>query len=216
MSHRFRIFPSITARLILGLTLATTVLWCGAAAYSIYVSYLELNEAFDRVLKEAGSRLLPLAADDLFRHEDDDSRAIDQLIEGRKEYLSYQLRDASGHIVLRAHDAPSAPYDQTAAPGFSTVGSYRLFTDKDSTTGLTITVAETTRGRWEAVIGAARGMLWPLLGLIPLNMLAIWLAVRGAMKPVLRLSGDIASRSGHNLAPLDISDQPDSVQRDRF
>jgi two-component system OmpR family sensor kinase len=28
------------------------------------------------------------------------------------------------------------------------------------------------------------------------------------MKPVLRLSGDIATRSGQNLAPLDISDQP--------
>jgi hypothetical protein len=28
------------------------------------------------------------------------------------------------------------------------------------------------------------------------------------MKPVLRLSGEIAMRSGDNLAPLDISDQP--------
>ena len=46
------------------------------------------------------------------------------------------------------------------------------------------------------------------MALVPLNALAIWLAVRGAMKPVLRLSGDIATRSGDNLAPLDISDQP--------
>ena len=58
-------------------------------------------------------------------------------------------------------------------------------------------------------------MLWPLLALIPLNVLAIWLAVRGAMKPVLRLSGDIATRSGDNLAPLDISDQPGGAAADR-
>jgi two-component system, OmpR family, sensor kinase len=122
------------------------------------------------------------------------------------------LRNSASRVVLRAHDAPTAPYDERATPGFSTVGNYRLFTDTDETTGLTITMAETTRGRREAIFGAARGMLLPLVGLIPLNILAIWLAVRGAMKPVLRLSRDIASRSGQNLAPLDISDQPGELK----
>jgi two-component system, OmpR family, sensor kinase len=212
MVHHRRIFPSITARLILGLTLATTALWCGAAAYSTYVSFHELNEAFDRALQEAGRRLLPLAAEDVLGHEDDDAGAIHHFIEGRGEYLSYQLRNSAGRVVLRAHDAPTAPYDERATPGFSTVGNYRLFTDTDETTGLTITMAETTRGRREAIFGAARGMLLPLVGLIPLNILAIWLAVRTAMKPVLRLSRDIASRSGQNLAPLDISDQPGELK----
>jgi two-component system OmpR family sensor kinase len=208
MFYGLRIFPSITARLILGLTLGTTVLWCGAAAYSTYLTYQQLNEAFDRALQEAGQRMLPLAADNVLGHEHDEARATRHFRNGRKEYLSYQLRDHSGRVVLRAHDAPAAPYAPTVTPGFSTVGSYRLFTDTDSTTGLTITVAETIKGRLEAVISGARSMLWPLAVLVPLNILAIWFAVRGAMKPVLRLSGDIATRSGRNLAPLDISDQP--------
>ena len=208
MARGLRRFPSITARLILGLTLGTTVLWCGAAAFSTYLSYNQLNEAFDRALQEVGQRLLPLAADDAIGHEADDARAIHRLREGREEYLSYQLRDASGRVVLRAHDAPSEPYEKTPTPGFSTVGDYQLFTDRDDRTGLTITVAETTRGRWEAVLGGVKAMLWPLAALIPLNVLVIWLSVRGAMRPVLRLSGDIAARSGQNLAPLDISDQP--------
>jgi two-component system OmpR family sensor kinase len=207
-----RPFPSITARLIVSLVFGTTLLWLGAAAYSSYVSYHELNETFDGALQEAARRLLPLAADDALGRDHADPRAIRHFHEGRKEYLSYQLRNAAGDILLRAHDAPSAPYDQVATSGFSTVGSYRLFTDTDSATGLTITVAETTKGRWEAVFGGARAMLWPLIGLIPLNVLAIWLAVRGAMKPVKRLSGDIASRSSHNLAPLDISDQPGELR----
>ena len=148
MVHHRRISPSITARLILGLTLATTALWCGAAAaYSTYVSFHELNEAFDRALQEAGRRLLPLAAEDVLGHEDDDAGAIHHFIEGRGEYLSYQLRNSAGRVVLRAHDAPTAPYDERATPGLSTVGNYRLFTDTDETTGLTITMAETTRGR---------------------------------------------------------------------
>jgi two-component system OmpR family sensor kinase len=141
---------SITARLILGLTLGTTVLWCGAAAYSTYISGHELNEAFDRALQEAAERLLPLAADDVIGHEDDDARAIQHFATNRERYLSYQLRDAAGRVVLRTHDAPSVPYDQTAKPGFATVGDYRLFTDEDKATGLVITVAETSQGRRDA------------------------------------------------------------------
>jgi two-component system OmpR family sensor kinase len=212
MSFALPTSQSMTARLIAGLTLGTTLLWCGAAAYSTYVSYHELNETFDRALQEAARRLLPLAADDVLGHEGRDARAIHHFIEGRKEYFSYQLRDATGRILLRAHDAPLAPFDNIATPGFSTVGNYRLFTNTDAASGLSITVAETTKGRWEEAVDGAEGMLWPLVGLIPLNMLVIWLTVRGAMKPVLRLSGDIASRSGYNLAPLDISDQPGELR----
>jgi two-component system OmpR family sensor kinase len=208
MWRRFRKFPSITARLIVGLTLATTLLWCGAVTYSSYTSYHELDETFDRTLRESAQHLLPLAADSMLGNGRRGAHEIYHFIEGRNEYFSFQLRDPAGRIVMRSHDAPLKPYNQTPRPGFSTVGDYRLYTDTDDTTGLTLTVAETTKGRREAVFGGAEAMLWPLLALIPLNVLAIWLTVRGAMKPVLRLSGDIATRSANNLAPLDISDQP--------
>lgn len=203
---------SITARLIVGLTLGTTLLWCAASAYATYLGYRQLNEAFDRALAEVAERLLPLAIDDAANHEQDDARAIDQLAERRGDALGYQIRDASGRIILRAHDAPAAPYDRTPRRGFSTAGAYRLFTETDRASGLTITVAEKTRGRREALIGGARAMLWPLVGLVPLNILAIWLVVRGAMRRVRRLGGEIAVRSGRNLAPLDISDQPGELQ----
>jgi two-component system OmpR family sensor kinase len=206
--ERMGFVPSITARLIVGLTLGTTLLWCIGAAYATYIAYHELSEAFDHSLEEAARRLLPLAADDLLGHDAEDARAIQHFVDGRREYFSYQLRDASGHIVLRAHDAPLEPYSQLLSPGFITLGKYRLFTSTDDALGLTITVAETTKDRWEAVTGAALAMFWPLAGVVPLNALVIWLVVRGAMKPVIRLSGDIGARSGSNLAPLDISDQP--------
>ena len=62
--------------------------------------------------------------------------------------------------------------------------------------------------RLEAVLGSVKALLWPLLALIPMNILAIWLGVRSAMAPVRRLSGDIAARGSENLAPIDVSDQP--------
>jgi two-component system, OmpR family, sensor kinase len=212
---RIRMLPSLTARLILGLTLGTTLLWCGAVSYASYTSYHELDRTLDGALYEAAQRLLPLAADSVSGNEGHASRemhAIHHIIEGHNEYLSFQLRDPTGRILMRSRDAPSQPYSKTPSPGFSTAGDYRLYSDTDEATGLTITVAETTKGRAEAALGGAEAMLWPLLALVPLNVLAIWLVVRGTMKPVLRLSSDIASRSGKNLAPLDISAQPSELR----
>ncbi len=208
-----RWFPSITARLILGLTLGTTVLWCGAVGYASYTSYHELDETFDRTLHDAAQRLMPLAADSMQGEGGHEAHAIHHIIEeGRNGYLSFQLRDTEGRILMRSRDAPPQPYSASATPGFSTVGDYRLYTDTDAASGLTLTVAEPTRGRSRAIIGGAEAMLWPLLALVPLNVLAIWLVVRGAMRPVLRLSRDIAGRSAANLAPLDISDQPGELR----
>jgi two-component system OmpR family sensor kinase len=204
---RLNIFQSITARLIVGLTLATTVLWCTAAAYSIYISSNELEESFDRTLVETAQHLLPLAADDLAGHDGGEGHGGHEFA-GERENLGYQIRNSSGRIVLRGHGAPAVPYAETEKPGFRSVGKYRLFAETDPRTGLSITVAEADRERADAVWGATQAMLLPLAGLIPLNILAIGLVVRGAMRRVRRLGGEIAARSGRNLAPLDISDQP--------
>ena len=45
------------------------MLWCVAGGYSTYISYHELNEAFDGALREAAQRLLPLAAERRSGHE---------------------------------------------------------------------------------------------------------------------------------------------------
>jgi two-component system OmpR family sensor kinase len=194
--------------LIVGLTFGTTLLWCAAAAYSTYVSYRELNEAFDIALKEAGWRLLPLAAGYAQRRGEADIQALHRLDQGPDEYLSYLVRDAGGRVVFQAHDASSLPYEPTLAPGFKTIGQYRLYTGTDPATGYTITIAETIHGRIEAATGTILAVLWPLAALIPLNALVIWMIVRQAMRPVLRLSNDIAARGSQNLAALDTLDQP--------
>ena len=108
---------SITTRLVLLLTFGTSLLWCAAVGYATYTSYQELNEAFDVALRETAYRLLPLAEDDYLGREGDDSRAIQRLMKESRSYISYQLRNASGAILLRARDAPSVPYDREPGAG---------------------------------------------------------------------------------------------------
>lgn len=201
-------FRSITARLMLGLTLASTLLWCAASFYAIHIASNELKESFDRVLVEVARYLLPLAAHDLA------GRGAGEAHDGREfasedaARLRYQVRNSSGQVVLRTHGVSTQPYFENKRPGFRSIGKYRLFTQTDPATGLTITVADARRDRAEAARGAVLAMLLPLAGLIPLNIVAIWFVVRTSMRRVRQLGEEIAERGEHNLTPLDVSDQP--------
>ncbi len=97
-----RIFPSITARLIFGLTLGTTMLWCGAAAYSTYISGHEFNEAFDRALAGDGSATAAARRRQRAGHEaDDDARAIQHFIEGAANISAISARFLRPHRAAR-------------------------------------------------------------------------------------------------------------------
>src|SRR5207245_1368832 len=123
-------------------------------------------------------------------------------------YLNYQVSDAQGRVLIRTPetlDAPADLYDGVPSPGFRMVGDYRTYSVTDPHTGITLTVAETTDHRREAVGDSTRTLFWPLLLLVPLSMAGIWLAVRRTLAPVRRLGAEIAARNSNNLAPIDAS-----------
>ncbi|GHE00114.1 hypothetical protein U879_09925 [Defluviimonas sp. 20V17] len=200
--------PSITRRLVLSLTLATVVMWCLGAGYASYASYRQVSAAFDAALRQTALRILPLAADDAISHEADDARDIARMMDGGAVHISYVLSDDSGKVLLRERGAPQIPFSNDRRPGFSTAHGYRIYSRRDPVKGLTITIVESMRDRRRALYDSITAMLGPLLLLVPLNILAIWLGVRGALRPIERLRADIAARDGRNLAPLDQSGQP--------
>ncbi len=203
---------SITRRLIITLVIGITFFWCLAGIGSNYVFTEELNETFDLALKETAERLLPLAIDDLGDHDDDGpARQLAPSLLGRVEYLNYQISDQNGRVLLHTADSADLPPDvYSGAPrrGFRTVEDYRTYSETDDTTGLTLTLAEITSHRSEAIADSTRTLFWPLLPLLPLSVIGIWLIVRQTLMPVHRLSAQIAARDGGNLEPLDVSDQP--------
>ncbi|WP_102226345.1 sensor histidine kinase [Acidimangrovimonas sediminis] len=199
---------SITRRLILWLTLGTVVMWCLGVGYASFASYRGLNAAFDQVLRQTALRILPLAADDAVGHESDDVRDIDRMMDSGGVHIGYELTAPGGRVLLRERNSPDLPFLSDQPPGFSTANGYRLFRRTDPASRLTITVVESMRDRHLALYRSVRAMMLPLLPLVALNIVLIWLAVRGAMRPIERLRADIAARDGRNLAPLDQTGQP--------
>ncbi|HVX83027.1 MAG TPA: ATP-binding protein [Devosiaceae bacterium] len=201
---------SITARLILTITIGVAALWLGGAAFaSIFLRY-ELNESFDRAEAEVAGRLLPLTADALLDRDEsgDEVHEVHHFEHDRDRGLVFQLRHPNGHLLLKSDDAPGVPLDRAAQSGFSDTDQYRVYTLTDPSTQLTIQVGESLLHRQRALLGATLTLLLPLLLVVPLSGLGIWLAIRRGLAPLSALRQEIALRGGSNLAPLGLGDLP--------
>jgi len=199
--------PSIAWRLAIGLSAGTAVLWIGAAAIAGVVMNHELNQSFDETLRQSALRLLPLAIHDLREPgERGESRVAG--LDADEEYFTYYVRDPMGNIVVRAEDAPPELMSAAVENGFSEIDGRHLFAITDRRSGYSIVVIERTDQRSEALKGSLAALTLPLAALIPLIALGIWFAIRLAMRPVERLSHEIAKRDGKNLSPLLLEPHP--------
>ena len=106
---------SMSRRLVGILVVLIGGLWLVGVSIAAVSIRHEIDEVFDSALQETAQRLLPLALDDFYRHENDQEEEERELAdpfpaEKHKEYLLYQIRNAQGHVLLRSHDAPIEPF----------------------------------------------------------------------------------------------------------
>jgi two-component system OmpR family sensor kinase len=197
----------LTRRLILLLTAAAVVLWLLSALLAAYTLRARLNEAFDGGLRETAERVLSLAVDSLRDDEDEphghhDTHEIPLFDEGADEYIVYQVRAASGPILLRSHDAPSEAFEVPLVAGFADSGPWRVYTAGTPDKQVFIQVAETTEHRSESLWSSILSLLLPIGLLVPLSAIGIYFAVRSGLRPVRRFSAEIRERHASNLSAV--------------
>ncbi|MDE1992303.1 MAG: two-component sensor histidine kinase [Rhizobiaceae bacterium] len=196
---------SITRRLIAWLTGAVVIFWLIAVGLGVYVMNREFAEIFDGTLQETAERLMPLIVDDLSnRASNGDPQSLEEIDKGlNREYLTYQVLDATGKIILHSHDAPDLPYEVPLKIGFHNTAKYRIYTESSLNGGLFLHVADAFKNRREASREGGVALLWPLIVLIPVSILIIWRIVGAALRPIDQLRAEIATKDGGNMAPLE-------------
>jgi len=206
---------SLTRRLIWTLTAGAVALWLLSAGLAVTSLRGQLNAAFDSGLQETAERLLPLALDGLGEVGDGDSdrdHAIPLFDEGGKEYLVYQVRLASGAIVLRSHDAPTAPLSAKLTPGFADAPPWRVFTLATSDGTVFIQAAEPISHRTDTLLGAIVALILPIAIFVPLAIAGIALAVRSGLKPVRAFAERVGARQTSNLSPVGDAGLPSELK----
>lgn len=205
---------SLEARLTRTLVLCVGGVWLLClAGVGWYVSRT-INQNFDYELIESTHRLIETAVlAHEQRHADGDPVVVPQPMLEHYHPLIYQLRDASGRVLVHTSAAPPEPLDVPLAPGFHENDSWRIYTavHTDAATGGTLYMQlhDPLEERREAVRRMLLGLLPPLLVVLPLLTLLLRVIARRELRTLNDLQGEIAQRGGGDLSPI----APAALQR---
>ncbi len=202
-----RIAPSITRRLTVTLTAFIAGFWLIATALAMLVMHHELDQSLDSSLQEAAQRLLTLAVENGVGTTRPADTAVRQrqggIIVKHDEYLTYQVRDRSGQVLLRSHDAPEKPFTSELEPGFVNTEAQRVFTEATADGAVFIQVAETHAHRHEALWESGMALVLPILLLAPLSAWVIRRIVYRGMSPMISIQREISDRGAGNLTAIE-------------
>ncbi|MER9949434.1 ATP-binding protein [Mesorhizobium sp. M0047] len=208
-----RPLSSLAGRLVASLILVTVAFGLVAAGTGSITLHREINEAMDSSMQEAARRLLPLVIDDLFGREASQSprRLAEAVSDDDGGRLIFQVRDATGHVLIHSYNAPAEPLTAELVQGFSEASGWRIYTEPTVSGTVLIQVAELDARRNEETLEAATGFLIPMVILIPLSALFAWLTLARFLRPIETLRGEISARHGDNLAPIRTEDLPSEL-----
>jgi two-component system OmpR family sensor kinase len=183
-------------------------LWLVAAVTTAFLLQRKIDDVFDSSLQETAQRLLPLAVHDLHEitegdHDKDDTgQSLSEEFDDSDAHLVYQVRDASGRVLLRSHDAPATGFPVALQRGFSTEGGLRIYTEASRSERVFVQVADREERRALAVRQILALLALPFVALIVASVAAVKLVLRNATRPLLKLREDLLNRGEANLSPL--------------
>lgn len=192
---------SLQRRLGIGLVAGVTLVWLAATLGAGIVVRHELDEAFDSALQETAQRLLPLAVIGIMERDGSTAQAVAALGK-HEEFLTYLVRDKSGRVLLRSHDADPEKFPTEPSRGFRQTATHRIYGEAAITGTIFIQVAEPLAHRRSAALEASAALFLPLFFLVPISLLGVWIFVRRSMRPVIGLKEEIEARGGTDLSPL--------------
>ncbi|MBE0529565.1 MAG: sensor histidine kinase N-terminal domain-containing protein [Rhodospirillales bacterium] len=192
---------SLQRRLGVGLAAGVTLMWLAATLGAGIVVRHELDEAFDSALQETAQRLLPLAVIGIIERDGSTAQAVTALGK-HEEFLTYLVRDKSGRVLLRSHDADPEKFPAEPSRGFRQTATHRIYGEAAISGTIFIQVAEPLAHRRSAALEASAALFLPLFFLVPVSLLGVWVFVRRSMRPVIGLKEEIEARGGADLSPL--------------
>lgn len=201
---------SIARQLLISIGLTLLAFWLLASGLAFSVMQEEMGEIFDSALQETAERLAPIVIDDLYTRDDTSvPRRLTALRENvPDEYLTYQVRDETGRVLLHSHNVTADPYAAPLAEGFWSGGDKRIFTVAAVSGSIFVQVADSLEHRKEAAIEGGTALLLPLILLLPVSLLAVIWLIRRNVSEVDRLKRIIGLRDSGNLSPIDLKNLP--------
>nr|WP_246664623.1 ATP-binding protein [Rhodoblastus acidophilus] len=194
----------------MALTGAVSILWLAGAATAAFMLQRETDDMFDGALREVAERVLPLAYAELLARETTEAQRVAPV--GKKaEYIAYVVRDGAGKVLLHSTDADLSKFPEHPPSGFFSTQNLRGYSVSGVKGTISVTTAENLDHRRSAVRRSIAALIGPLLAVAPAILVAVWVFVTIALKPIERFRAELESRGRGNLAPLSGENLPREV-----
>lgn len=201
--------PSIRRRLLWLLLAALALGWGAAAAVTYVDAHHEVDALLDAHLRQSARLLVAQAGHDLEELDLDDDE-----IDAYGTDVAFQVRTASGRVLLRSANAPREALSRKSHGfGVTRAGGrhWRVYSASDDHGETVVHVAEDDAARERIARRIALGALAPILVALPLLGLLVWWIVGRSLRPLARLGDEIARRGADDLAPVAVGPVPSEL-----
>jgi two-component system, OmpR family, sensor kinase len=203
---------TLQVRLTLGIGLLLTLLWLGAATVTAIRLQHEMNEVFDAALQETAQRILPLAIVDIIDREEEGITQRLAAIRPHNERFTYIIRDAEGRILVQSHAADPTVFPAYDGAGFRQTSKLRLYNEDALQGSVRLTIAEPLAHRRQAAWETLIGLGLPLLGVIPITLIAVGFVLRLSLSPLRQFRDALATRGARDMSPVEAGALPGEIE----
>lgn len=201
---------SLRRRLLILALSTVVVVWLAAATYTYFDAREEFGEILDAHLAQTASLLVIQASHELDEVETEHT----PLLHKYSLRVAFQVWEDGRLLRLHSANAPGSPLSDRER-GFSNKvidgNRWRVFSTWDNSGINLIQVAELTKDREELSRAVVSNLLVPLWFSLPVLAFLLWLSVTRSLRPLDKLTGEVAQREPDNLAPLNAGIVPREV-----
>ncbi|MFC7397648.1 ATP-binding protein [Chelatococcus sp. GCM10030263] len=195
------------ARLFLILVVTTGVVWLSAVVWIYGSTKSEVERVLDARLMEAANMVSSLMTERGVGLADRAETSMSKVMQpaSYERQLACQIWSFEGNLLSKTEGTPS---DELTAQrtGFSDTvvngETWRVYAVENKDSGIRVLVGDTRRIRANLVGDLIKGLLLPLLLIMPILAGLIWLSVKGGLAPLNRLATALGTRSAADLSAL--------------
>lgn len=205
---------SLRTRLFLILLVATGVIWLFAIGWIYVGTRQEVESVLDARLQEAARMVSSLVTNKSVGTPTDTT--ADRLAEVPlyERQLSCQVWSLDGRLVARSRGAPRLSLSDIKA-GFSERQidgeTWRVYTVQDRDKGIRVLVGDRLGIREHLVTDIIKGLLAPMLLIVPLLGFLIWSSLNRGLQPLRTLALELQNRKADDMSPVEAGQVPAEI-----
>jgi len=201
---------SLRTRLFLILVAATGLIWLFAIGWIYVGTRHEVEGVLDARLQEAARMVASLVPTKGVATPEASPDALVRLPIYERQ-LSCQIWSFDGRLVARSSGAPSSRLSDTRS-GFSERDidgeTWRVFTVEDADKGIRVQVGDRLGIREHLVADIIKGLLTPILLVVPLLGFLLWSSLNRGLRPLRMLARELQTRGADDMSPVQAGRAP--------